>query len=208
MASRWQQDEERASPPPQPQPPYIKHHLHFMSLNCFCCPPPHRLRDFVPVTVHPLHPWRSCDRLRWTFCLHPPHCVPEIRKYYLPVGSWYKKKKGGCRRWGWHWMGEDKTGGVFKALMGKVIVLKACLWPHDGEAMMCGTPRHLLSTKVIMRISQRSTDTMRWFLLLFYTFAKKQSLKITSLCCSLNCLKTRLVVLSNSWMFLRHRRCS
>lgn len=35
---------------------HIKQHLHFMSLNCFCCRPPHRLCDFVPVTVHPCSP--------------------------------------------------------------------------------------------------------------------------------------------------------
>lgn len=54
--------------------------------------------------------------------------------------------------------------------MGKVIVLKACLWPHDDKAMMCRTPRHLLRTKVIMRISQYSTDRHNALVLCFLLF--------------------------------------
>lgn len=53
----WQADGSRArrdpNPPPPPPPSHIKRHLHFMSLNCVCCPPPHRLGDFGPVTAHP-----------------------------------------------------------------------------------------------------------------------------------------------------------
>ncbi|CAB1459436.1 unnamed protein product [Pleuronectes platessa] len=59
MASRWQQDEGETQPcSPAPS---LKHHLHFMSLNCVCrpppllpsFPPPHRLGDLVPVTARP-----------------------------------------------------------------------------------------------------------------------------------------------------------
>lgn len=39
--------------------------------------------------------------------MHPPHCVPEIRKYYLPVGSRKKKKK---KKEGWGAGGEGDIG--------------------------------------------------------------------------------------------------
>ena len=126
--------------------PYIKHHLHFMSLNCFCCPPPHRLHDFVPVTVHPLHPWRSCDRLRWTFCLHPPHCVPEIRKYYLPVGSRKKKKKkkkGGVQEVRVTLDGRGQDRGSFLGINGKSDCFKSLSltpWRRSNDVWNPQTP--------------------------------------------------------------------
>lgn len=142
----WQADGGRTGRGTGPPPPHhlsvrIKCHLHFMSLNCFCCPPPHRLCDFVPVTVRPCTLWRSCDRLRWTFCLGPTHCVPEIRKNYLPLG-WRLKRVGGV--WaavgGEGDIGWDRTrqGKFFFSINGKG-VLKARLWPHDGKAM-CNPP--------------------------------------------------------------------
>lgn len=49
----WQADGSRAQKDQALLSELILSHLHFMSLNCVCFPPPHRPCDFVPVTVRP-----------------------------------------------------------------------------------------------------------------------------------------------------------